>query len=106
RGLPCSFRCRHLRIANARHEPRAAWRVFHAGCVERRPPPAFVVLGQLKVVALAVHPGSHAPDACPGVDPRAERPDSTVIRWPLKAGEPERCSQKPAALVEHAYSII
>jgi hypothetical protein len=36
-----------------------------------------------------------------GVEPCAERPEGSVIRWPLKPGEAEGGSQKVAALVEH-----
>ena len=41
---------------------RARGRVLHPGRVERRAPALLVVLGQLEVVALAVHPDGDVPD--------------------------------------------
>jgi hypothetical protein len=46
--------------------------------------------GQLKVEALACHADRDPPDAGPGVEPEAERPESTVVRRPGKPGEAER----------------
>jgi hypothetical protein len=74
-------------------------------CRRSPPPTPLVVLGQLKVVAQAVHPDGDVADAGPGVEPRAERPESPVIRRPGKPGESECCQQKLAALVEHGYSM-
>jgi len=37
-------------------------RVLHPGCIERGPPAAVIVLSQLQVVALPVHPDGHMPD--------------------------------------------
>ena len=64
-------------------------------------PPALVVLHQLEIEALAVHPSGHASNACPGIEPRAERPESPVIRGARKPGETEGCDEESAALVEH-----
>ena len=47
----------------------ARGRVLHAGRVEGRAPAALVVLRQLQIEALAVHPYGHAADAGPGVEP-------------------------------------
>ena len=80
---------------------RAGGRVLHPGRVERRPPAALVVARELEVEALVSHTDGDPTDAGPGVEPRAERPESVVIRWPLKPGETECCSQEPSALVEH-----
>src|SRR5262249_46901868 len=71
------------------------------GRVARGPPPALVVLGQLKVVALAVHPSGHAPDTSPRVEPGPERPESVVVRGTWEPSEPDCCSRELAALVEH-----
>ena len=46
---------------------RRAGRVFHPACVESRSPSALVVLSQLEVKALAMHPHRNAADAGPGV---------------------------------------
>src|SRR5262249_45256426 len=74
---------RPLRCAPRRRLPararRARRRVLHAGRVEGRPPAALVVLGQLEVEALAVHPGSDAPDTGPGIEPGAKRRESPVM---------------------------
>src|SRR5262249_16341717 len=78
---------------------RACRRMLHAGRVERRPPAALVVLRQLEVEALTVHPNSDVADAGPGVEPCVERPESPVIRGTGKPGEAEGCSQKLAALI-------
>src|SRR5262245_12374216 len=54
---------------------RARRRALHAGRVERRAPAALVVLRQLEVEALAVHPHGDVADAGPGVQPGAQRPE-------------------------------
>src|SRR5262249_38653940 len=56
-----------------RSTDRARWRVLHARRVERRAPAAVVVLRQLQVEPLAVHPDGDVPDAGPGVEPRTQR---------------------------------
>src|SRR4029453_12020842 len=81
---------------------RARGRVLHAGGVEGRAPAALVVLSQLEVKALAVHPDRDPPDTGPGVEPGPQRPESTVVGWVRKPGEAECCSQDPPAGVEHA----
>src|SRR5262249_27442310 len=77
---------------------RARGRMLHARRVERRTPAALVVLGQLKVVTLAVHADGDVADTGPGVEPCAERPEGSVIRGARKRREAERCSQELAAL--------
>ena len=66
---------------------RACRRVLHPGRVERRPPTAIVVLGQLQVIPLAVHPDGDVPDAGPGVEPGAECPERWVIGRRRAPGE-------------------
>jgi hypothetical protein len=44
------------------------------------------------------------PDAGPGIEPRAERPESPVIRGARKPGEAECRPQELAPLVEHALT--
>jgi hypothetical protein len=46
--------------------------VLHARRVERGSPASLVILSQLQVVALAVHPDCDVPDASPRVQPGAE----------------------------------
>ena len=48
-------------------------RVLHPRRKERRTPAAVVVLSQLLVEALAVHPDGDVADAGPGVEPRRQR---------------------------------
>jgi len=71
------------------------------GGVERRTPAALVVLRELEVEALVVHPAGDGADARPGVEPGAERPERPVIRRSGKPSEAECRSQELAALVEH-----
>jgi len=59
RALPPRARC-------------ARRRVLHPGRVEGRAPASVVVLSQLKIEALAVHPDGDVADAGPGVEPGAE----------------------------------
>jgi hypothetical protein len=73
--------------------------------VERRAPAALVILGELKVEALSVHPDGYVADARPGAEPLAQRPQRAVIRRQGAPGEAESCTQKLATLVEHDYSI-
>ena len=51
---------------------------------------AFVLLGQLEIVALAVHPNGDAADTGPGVEPRPERPERAVVRGHRASYEAER----------------
>ena len=44
--------------------------MLHSGDVERRPPAALVVLRELNVLALMVHPGDDVTDARPAREPR------------------------------------
>src|SRR5262249_2204184 len=85
---------------------RARRRVFHPGRVEGRSPPALVVLGQLQVVALAVHAHGDVADTGPGVEPGVECPESPVIRGTRKPGEAEGCLPELAALVEHGATRL
>src|SRR5262249_6411417 len=52
---------------------RARGRVLHPGRVERGAPASLVVLRQLEIEALVVHPSGHAPGPGPGIEPGAER---------------------------------
>jgi hypothetical protein len=61
--------------------------MLHPGRVERRALAAFVVLRQLGVETLTVHPDGDVADAGPGVEPGAESPESPVIRGRVKLGE-------------------
>src|SRR5262249_7608697 len=67
-GFQC-LQCRPLRRAPRRALPRGARRarrrVLHARGVKRRAPTALVVLGQLEVKSLTVHPDGDVADAGP-----------------------------------------
>ena len=70
--------------------------------VERRAPAALVVLGQLQVEALAVHPNGYVADAGPGVEPGAQRVQGKIVREHRAPGEADGSTEQPVALVEHA----
>jgi len=78
----------------------ARGRVLHSRRVERRAPTPVIVLGQLQIVALAMHPHGHSPDAGPRVQPGTQRPESAVIRGQRKRGKSDCCPQELAAWVE------
>jgi hypothetical protein len=61
------------------HASRAAWRMLHPGRAKRRPPASLVVLSQLQIEALAVHPHRNAPNPSPRVQPGAENMDGSVL---------------------------
>src|SRR5437867_11009231 len=67
-------------------------RVLHARRVERRAPAALVVLSQLQIIALAVHPDGDVADAGPGVEPGPQCPREQGAR-----GESECRSEELAA---------
>jgi len=93
---------RPLRCAPRRPFPPRArcarGRVLHPRRVEGGPPAALVVLGQLEIVALAVHPGGDSPDAGPGVEPCAERPAHQRRGERMQAGRLAGCSGVSTAL--------
>lgn len=68
-------------------------------------PAALVVLRELEVEAEAVHADGDMADADPGVEPGAQGLEGSAIRRPREPGEAGCCSQEPAALVDHGYSI-
>ena len=78
---------------------RARRRVLHPGRVEGRSPPALVVLSQLEVEALPVHPDGDVTDAAPGVEPDSERVEGAVVERVREPSEPECCPQELAALI-------
>jgi hypothetical protein len=80
--------------------------MFHPGRVERRAPTSLVVLRQLEVIALSVHPHGYVADAGPGVEPLAQRPQRTVTRRYRAPREAERRDEELAALVKHDYSMM
>jgi hypothetical protein len=53
--------------------------MFHPGRVERGVPAGLVVLGQLEIEALAVHPDGDPADAGPGVEPDSEGPERAIV---------------------------
>src|SRR5439155_18849281 len=76
---------------------RARRGVLHTTRVERRAPATLVVLGQLQIVALPVHPDDDVADAAPRVEPAVERVELGHPR--LKASEAEGHGEKRAAVV-------
>ena len=70
--------------------------VLHATRVERRAPATLVILGQLQIVALPVHPPRDIADTAPSVEPAVERVELGRAR--LKAGEAEGHGEKRAAV--------
>src|SRR5438445_12801288 len=88
RALPSGSRCTRRRV-------------FHPARVEGRAPASVIVLDQLQVVALAVHPHGHVPNSGLRVPPGAQGMQSTVIRGHRAPGEAECCPQELAALVGH-----
>jgi hypothetical protein len=60
--------------------------MLHAGRVERRPPAALVVPGELKIVALPRHATRDTANAGPGVEPGSES---------LESGSHKRASTAP-----------
>src|SRR5262249_27572597 len=97
---------RPLSRAPRRPLPRGAgrprWAVLHAGRVERRAPAALVVLRQLEIETLTVHPHGDVADAGPGIEPGAQRVQRAVVREHRAAGKADRRHEEPTALVEHA----
>jgi hypothetical protein len=65
--------------------------------VARQPP--VIVLSQLRVVALAMHPHGHPSDASPRVHPSAEGVEGTVIGGHGAGGEAEDCREESAARI-------
>src|SRR5437870_9347302 len=70
--------------------PSRSWANGSIPChVERGPPATLVILSQLKVEALAVHPHSDVSNPSPRVQPRAERVEGAVVGGQRESGEPE-----------------
>src|SRR5262245_5596385 len=72
--------------------PSRSWASVPFPSCKRSPAIPLVVLPQLEIKALAMHPNGYVADAGPGVEPCAERPGSAVIRGARKPGEAECCS--------------
>ena len=79
---------------------RAHRRVFHPAPVERGSPAALVVLRQLEIEALAVHPDCNVADADPGVEPGTEGVEGAVVGR-RGAGRADCRTEESAAVVEH-----
>ena len=88
---------RPLRRAPRRALPlgarRARRRVLHPCCVEGGSPASLVVLSQLQVESLAVHPHGDVPNASPAIQPGAESMVSTIIRGHGAGGESDCCAE-------------
>jgi len=69
---------------------RLAGSAAYPGRVEGRALAALVVLRQLEVEALAVHPHGDAADARPGVEPVLERRERAIVRRARQTGEADR----------------
>jgi hypothetical protein len=68
------------------------------------PTASLVVLSQLQVEALPVHPNRDSPDAIPGIQVALEGPEGSIIRGQGAPGEAERREEESAARVEHVES--
>jgi hypothetical protein len=94
-GLPERITRRHLdRVPRRRLEcgaGRARRRMFHAGHVKAGAPAALVVLGQLQIEALAVHPDRDVADARPGVEPRPKCREGIVAGRMRERSEADGC---------------
>src|SRR4029453_18000176 len=75
--------------------------MLQPGRVERRPPASVIVLSQLEIVALSVHPHGDVAGAGPGVEPRPERMERAVVRGHGAPGEADSCTEELAAWVHH-----
>src|SRR2546426_8364276 len=69
--------------------------------VERGPPPTLVILSQLQIVALAMHPHCDMPDPGPRVEPGPERVERAIVRGHGAPGEAECRDEEPSTLIEH-----
>jgi hypothetical protein len=69
------------------------------------PPALLVTSGELKVVALAGHPCGPSPDTSPRIHPLAEGMEGAVVRGRGAPGEPDRCYQQAAALINHWCAV-
>ena len=63
-------------------------------------PPALIVLSELQIVPLPVHPNRDSADAIPGIQVGPEGPECSVIRRHGTPGEAYGCPQELATLVE------
>ena len=92
-----SITCCALNRPPRRRLPRGAGsacrRVFHPCRVERRAPASVVVLSQLQIEALTVHPDGDVADAGPGVEPGREAP---TARGRRRASSTRRIRLLPA----------
>ena len=75
--------------------------MLHPGRVESGPPASVIVLSQLQVVALAMHPHRDMSNPGPRVQPRAESAERAVIRGHGTLGEADSHTEELAAWVEH-----
>jgi len=60
-----------------------------------------VVLGELEIVALAVHPDRDSANPIPGIQVAPEGPEGTVIGGHGAASESDGCTEDLATWVEH-----
>ncbi len=71
--------------------------MVHAGGVEGRSPASVIILSQLQVVALAVHPHGDVPNPGPRLHPRAESMKGAVVGGHRAPGEAQRrYEERPA----------
>src|SRR5438445_9571177 len=80
---------------------RAGRRVLDTTRVERGAPAPLVILGQLQIVALPVHPRGDVADAAPGVEPAVEGVELGGA-W-LEASEAEGHGEKRATTHRGSY---
>src|SRR5690348_9874608 len=81
---------------------RACRRVLHPRGVEGRSPAALVILRELEIVALTVHPHRDMANPSPRVEPGAKGPERPIIRGHGAPGEADSSTEELAVLVKHA----
>ena len=74
--------------------------------VEGDPPATLIILSELEIVALAMHPHRDAPYPSPRVQPGAESMEGTIVRRHRAPGEPEFRHEEPTALIEHTATLL
>src|SRR5437899_11696277 len=79
---------------------------LHACGVKGGPPASVIVLSQLQIKALPVHPDSDVPNPGPRVEPGAEGVEGTVIRGQGAPRESDCCSVESASLIQHRFTEV
>ncbi len=109
-SLPERLPRRPLRRVPRRALPSGARRtrraMLHARGAERGPPAPVVILSQLEIVPLPMHPHRDVTNPGPRVQPRAEGVQRSVIRGHRERGKSDGSTQESSALVEHIGKLL